>query len=58
MLQSIGHALPTALIVSGVIALRLLLPSPLTDKYIIRYLPNGWRRWLLDKPQPSANERH
>jgi hypothetical protein len=57
MLHSIGHALATVLIVLGVIALRLLLPSPLTDKYVIQYLPKSWRRWLLDKPQPSAKER-
>ena len=54
MLHGIEHAIPTALIVLGLIALRLLLPSPLTDKYIIRYLPKNWQRWLFYQSKPSA----
>jgi hypothetical protein len=58
MLQSIGHALLTVFIVIGLIALRLLWPSPLTDKYVIRYLPNSWQRWLLDQPKSCAKNGH
>jgi len=56
MLQSIGHALLIFFIVLGLIAFRLLWPTPLTDKLVIRYLPKSWQRWLLDKPQSSAKK--
>jgi hypothetical protein len=58
MFHSIGNALATILIVLGVIALRLLLPSPLTDKYMIRYLPKSWQRWLSGYPKSSAKNSH
>jgi hypothetical protein len=56
MFYSIEHALLILFIVLGLIAFRLLWPTPLTDKLVIRYLPKSWQRWLLDKPHSSAKK--
>jgi hypothetical protein len=57
MLHSIGQVLLIFFTVLGLIVFRLLWPSPLTNKLMIRQLPTSWQEWLFDKPGSSAGQR-
>jgi hypothetical protein len=57
MLHSIGQSLLIFFTALGLIAFRLLWPSLLTDKLMLRHLPTRWQEWLFDKPRSSAERR-